>query len=93
MILCRISGELRVLGRNEAVKLMLLQRYTKRRLFPRLRERLLAIRRIWARNGKTSHETNGNRVSPTRTAQRRVDDLTNTGALWKPVEAWRKFGR
>lgn len=34
-------------------------------------------------------EQTGNRVSPTRTAQRRVDDLTNSGAPGTRVEASR----
>ena len=47
----------------------------------------LADWRMRARNGRTSQETVGNRASSPRTAQRRVNDLTNTGAPWESVEA------
>jgi hypothetical protein len=53
----------------------------------------LADWRMRARNGRTSQETVGNRASSPRTAQRRVDDLTNTGAPWVGVEASRKGWR
>jgi hypothetical protein len=52
----------------------------------------LADWRMRARNGRTSQETVGNRASSPRTAQRRVNDLTNTGAPWTGVEASQSSG-
>lgn len=49
---------------------------------------LLAVRRFWQRlSQQIAEATNGNRVGQTRTAQRRVNDLTNTGAPWVGMEA------
>lgn len=61
-------------------------------LASRCARELLAVRRFWQQLPQTiaGKATNGNRVGQTRTAQRRVDDLTNTAAPWVRVEAPRQ---
>jgi hypothetical protein len=50
---------------------------------------LMAVRRFGQEVPRSTEgkPSDGDRVSPRRTAQRRLDDLTNTGAPWMRVEA------
>ena len=96
MKLVSISGEREVLGRNAAIKLIN-SRYTQRHALPPTITQawLLAVRRFWQQLPRkiAGIATNGNRVGQTRTAQRRVDVLTNSGAPRMRVEASQNYRR